>query len=220
MLLLRMVLLMIKSDLCLYDLETAKYFDEIDGGWDNPYGMDISSCVIYDAKIDEFKFFLHPDCRSDVCEYLNGRKAVSFNGVRFDSRVLLGNDRLVSEAPSKKAQIVNNDKYNWTEFDIYWHIVMHTAKYRTVHWTFEHQPKKICFRGGLKLNDVAKNTLGIEKNGDGADAPQLYKDGKYAELLQYNYQDVKILVDVYKFLMDEQYLINGFGEKIIMGGYN
>ena len=68
-------------------------------------------------------------------------------------------------------------------------------------------------RGGNKLDDFAENTLGNEfkKTGHGSDAPKLYKDGKYDELLSYNKQDVFITKLLYEHIKNKGYLVNGFG---------
>ncbi len=48
------------------------------------------------------------------------------------------------------------------------------------------------FAKGWKLDQVAQSNLQFTKNGDGALAPQLWKDGKFAELATYVIQDVKV----------------------------
>lgn len=51
----------------------------------------------------------------------------------------------------------------------------------------------------LKLNDVAKATLKIEKSGEGLQAVQWYKEGNWDDLIKYCMDDVKITRDVYEF---------------------
>ena len=49
------------------------------------------------------------------------------------------------------------------------------------------------FTSGWNLNSCAEGTLeGLKKTNDGAMAPLLWQDGKYAELATYVIQDVKI----------------------------
>lgn len=51
----------------------------------------------------------------------------------------------------------------------------------------------------IKLNDVAKATLGIQKSADGLQAMEWYKEGKMDLIKQYCEQDVKVTKEVYDF---------------------
>lgn len=51
----------------------------------------------------------------------------------------------------------------------------------------------------LKLNDVAKATLKIEKSGEGLQAVEWFKQGNWDDLIKYCMDDVKITRDVYEF---------------------
>lgn len=48
------------------------------------------------------------------------------------------------------------------------------------------------FAKGWNLQTIARANLTIEKSGDGADAPGLWKDGKWEELKAYVTQDVRV----------------------------
>ena len=51
----------------------------------------------------------------------------------------------------------------------------------------------------IKLNDIARATLQIEKSADGLQAMQWYKEGKIAEIKKYCEQDVKVTKDIYDY---------------------
>lgn len=51
----------------------------------------------------------------------------------------------------------------------------------------------------IKLNDIARATLQIEKSADGLQAMEWYKQGKIDEIKKYCEQDVKVTKDVYDF---------------------
>lgn len=51
----------------------------------------------------------------------------------------------------------------------------------------------------IKLNDIARATLQIEKSADGLQAMEWYKEGKIAEIKKYCEQDVKVTKDVYEY---------------------
>lgn len=51
----------------------------------------------------------------------------------------------------------------------------------------------------IKLNDIAKATLNIEKSADGLQAMEWYKEGKIDLIKQYCEQDVKVTKEVYDY---------------------
>ncbi|OGH64564.1 MAG: hypothetical protein A2821_01075 [Candidatus Magasanikbacteria bacterium RIFCSPHIGHO2_01_FULL_41_23] len=51
----------------------------------------------------------------------------------------------------------------------------------------------------IKLNDIAKATLNMEKTADGLQAMQWYKEGKIDLIKQYCEQDVKVTKEVYDY---------------------
>lgn len=51
----------------------------------------------------------------------------------------------------------------------------------------------------IKLDDVAKATLGTQKSGHGLQAVKWWKEGKIDEIREYCLQDVKVTKDVYEF---------------------
>jgi len=57
--------------------------------------------------------------------------------------------------------------------------------------------KTLGFR--LKLDDVAKATLGTQKSGNGLQAVEWYKQGEIEKIREYCLQDVKVTRDIYEF---------------------
>lgn len=57
--------------------------------------------------------------------------------------------------------------------------------------------KALGFR--LKLNDVAKATLGVEKSGHGLQATEWFKTGEWDKIEKYCVDDVRITRDLYEF---------------------
>lgn len=51
----------------------------------------------------------------------------------------------------------------------------------------------------IKLDNLAKTTLGVGKNGDGLEALRLYKQGRIDELKKYCTNDVKITKEIYDY---------------------
>ena len=45
------------QDFMVYDVETKKLPDEVDGGWNNVYGLGMSSAVVWASKTNQYYFF-------------------------------------------------------------------------------------------------------------------------------------------------------------------
>ena len=59
----------------------------------------------------------------------------------------------------------------------------------------------------LKLDDIAKATLKVQKSGHGLQAVQWYKEGKWDEIIKYCIDDVRITKDVYEFAHNNKQLM-------------
>lgn len=59
----------------------------------------------------------------------------------------------------------------------------------------------------IKLDDVAKATLGTQKSGHGLQAVTWWKQGKIDEIREYCLQDVKVTKDVYEFGVKNGYIL-------------
>lgn len=59
----------------------------------------------------------------------------------------------------------------------------------------------------IKLDDVAKATLGTKKSGHGLQAVQWWKEGKIDEIREYCLQDVKVTKEVYEFGLQNGYIL-------------
>ncbi len=58
---------------------------------------------------------------------------------------------------------------------------------------------KISFGRRLRLDDVAKATLGTKKSADGLQAVRWWREGKIAEIKKYCEQDVKVTKDLFEY---------------------
>lgn len=68
--------------------------------------------------------------------------------------------------------------------------------------------RRVGRKKGYKLSQICERTLGLEKNGSGASAPQLYAEGRYAELFDYCLNDVHITRMLYNHIIDHKYIID------------
>jgi hypothetical protein len=164
--------------LIAYDIETQKLAQHIPGGWDNIYGMDMSSCVTYNFQTDMYQFWNN---REKLCQYLNGNIALGYNSISFDSKVLLGNDRII-----ELNGITKNEKYSWQNIDIYaemWRNILNLDKSNYPLILQKIKETRIP-PGVFGLGPVSEATLKISKSGKGELAPMLFQQGKIFELLE------------------------------------
>jgi len=191
------------NDYVVMDAETQLLAEEIPGGWDNVFGMKMASAVTYDSKTDNYDFWTD---REKLNEYLNNKTVVTFNGIHFDSVLLLGSNRII-ELDGK----TRNEKFGWHNIDIYlemWRRIMKMDKsnYPKI---VEEQRKQRPPKGVFNLGVISEATLHHTKTGYGELAPQLFKEGRWAELFQYNLQDVRITKELFQFILKYRYLVTG-----------
>jgi DEAD/DEAH box helicase domain-containing protein len=143
-----------------------------------PHKLGFSVGVIYNSISEEYLVF---QSARDFAKYLlrfNGL-IVSFNGARFDLPVLL--DEI--DIDTFRAL------YNLPHIDILQHF------YLGVNGRFR-----------VGLDNIAQNTIGKGKTGNGADAPLLFQQGKMEELIAYCRNDVEITKAIYEFGYEQDYI--------------
>lgn len=203
------------KDTIVYDIEIANRVEDIPGGWNNPEAMLLGSAVAYSYNKDHYYFFLHPSSKEKLLQLLNESTVVGFNSIRFDSRVILGNDRSFNY----NARWTSSAKegYGWENYDIMFEYV--NSKYSLLgeedvfKWLDNPANHK---KGVFSLNGMAMGTFSQQKSGDGALAPVLYKQARYDELLEYNLRDVILTKKLFDHIQAYGYVIDGNGQKQMM----
>jgi len=188
------------KDILVYDIESLRLPDETPRGFDDPFGMGLGTGVVYSYKHDLYWFF-GPEEKEDMILTLTDTLVVSFNGVHFDNRVLLG-DR---EVP-------------WTDYDIFLKMINVKWDCDSLAEAIEKHGRRSVFMGGMKLDTVAQKTLMCKgKNGSGALAPHLIRQNKWKEVFEYNLQDVRLTKRLYDFIQEYGYVIEGSGTQLKVG---
>lgn len=198
------------SNCVVYDLEVINGPDDTPGGWDNPEGMGFASGVTYDYGKDLYEFFMHNAGAEALRTKLTNRIAISFNGVKFDSRVLLGNERAVNDGFT----FTLNRRYMWFNFDILLQYIKTRFQYLTVREAEKRLGDKHIHDGTFNLDALGRATLGIGKTGHGADAPVLYQKNQYDALLAYNLQDVRVTKKLFDFIRRHGYVVDNNGRSV------
>jgi hypothetical protein len=194
----------------VYDIEVMKGPDEVEGGWSNPEGMGFGTAVVYDYEEDLYHFF-GPSEADKLRDFLSTSLVVSFNGIKFDNAVLLGNDYLKRRSESGFTPI-------WEDFDILVEVVKAKYGVNTVSAAEAKVGADEVHDGTIGLNALAKATIGLEKTGHGSKAPQMIREGRLSEVFSYNLNDVRLTRMLYDFIQKYGYLIDGNGDQYLISG--
>lgn len=205
-------------DTIVYDLEISKTIEEA-GGWNNHNNMGLGSAVAYSFNQDRYFFYLHNSDKHKLVDLLNGNRVITYNGVGFDSKVILGEDREIEKTEKGVGILIYNKSrtVKWLEFDIYLQILKSQHNLSSDFDALGRFPKSK--KGGLKLGGVSQATMGVEqcKTSTGDEAPKMYKAGDYSSLLEYNLQDTILTRKLYDFLCKNDFVKDAFGSVINLG---
>jgi len=194
------------NDYVVFDVETQKSPDEVPGGWDNVYEMNMSCAAAWASDTNRFYLFGHTDEEKiRLCEFLNKKNVVTFNGITFDSRVLLGNDRKIHDDGT-----TSNQKYEWKNQDIYlamWKKIL--AFNGSVPELIKEIEKQKFSKGVFNLDSIIWATLKTRKLSNGVEAIKMFKEGKIWQLHEYVLQDCIVERDLFQFIRKFKYLVTG-----------
>tara|TARA_Y100001970_G_C14167811_1_gene822362 strand:+ start:339 stop:944 length:606 start_codon:yes stop_codon:yes gene_type:complete len=161
-----------------FDLETKYSADEV-GGWSNIEDMGMSIGVIWDTSDQKFHVYIEHQIKEMVDHFYRADKIVGFNHVGFDYRVVAG----VSHSESHERSILYTELVGLNNFDMLLEL------------------KKVLGHR-LKLESIARPTLGAGKSADGLQALKWYKEGKLDKIIEYCKVDVEVTRDIYLFALE------------------
>ena len=199
----------------IFDLETLKLPEEIDGGWDHPAGLQFGVATIYSYEKDQY-FFFAPHQQQDCINFLEKQTVVTFNGNRFDYCVLLSDDNVFVD---NQGIVCMSDGVGSVpllkSIDLFELVVC--SKFGTV--TVEEAFAKYGKIGGvldgtINLNAICEATLAKTKSGRGQDAPLLIREGRWQDIFAYNLQDVRVLRKLFEYVGNMGYCFDKKKRKI------
>lgn len=167
-------------------------------GWGNAHKAGISSAVAY--AVEEDRYYIYGDTAPEhYClaqQLMDADRVVGFNHVQFDYKLLATtldtdiNDFLMDSAPGER---------DWDLLQMIWGGI-----------------NRRDFAGVYGLDKVSTATLGTlgGKSGHGANAPELYRQGRFGELLDYNLRDVDLTQRLYRFIQQYGFVLNGVNNVI------
>jgi DEAD/DEAH box helicase domain-containing protein len=185
------------SDAIVVDVEIKKRIDEVPGGWDATDQLGVSCAVVYEFETDRFLVF---DDREDSLQLLQKRimrasDVIGFNTWKFDFPVIWGlKGRQRVTALEKTSRDIL--RMTWIALGL-----------NPDEFTDRHR--------GWSLENLCIGTLGRRKTGQGALAPDLYKEGKWGELISYCINDVALTRDLWKHIVTNRSVTNGVTDQTI-----
>ena len=161
-----------------FDLETKYSADEV-GGWGNIEDMGMSIGVIWDTLDKKFHVYIEHQIKEMVDHFYRADQIVGFNHVGFDYRVVAG----VRYADSHERSRLHTELAGLKNFDMLLEL------------------KKLLGHR-LKLESIARPTLGAGKSADGLQALKWYKEGKLDKIIAYCKVDVEVTRDVHLYALE------------------
>ena len=161
-----------------FDLETKYSADEV-GGWGNIEDMGMSVGVIWDDSDNQFHVYIEHQIQEMVDHFCRAAQIVGFNHVGFDYRVVAG----VHHADAHRRSQLYTKLAGLNNFDMLFEL------------------KKLLGHR-LKLESIARPTLGTGKSADGLQALKWYKEGKLDKIVEYCKVDVEVTRDLHRFAIE------------------
>lgn len=182
------------------DVEIQKNIEELPHGWADLHLMGVSVAAVWEDLSQRFKLYGPDDVEALRERILRADRVTTYNGNTFDFPVIFSCSREIWSNPGLDTERGDT---------------LYAAKVRLLDtsndllrriWQALGKREK-----GWKLGDVTKHTLGRGKIGEGADAPKLFQEGKWAKLIEYNLDDVCLTRDIGKFIDEHGYVLGPNG---------
>lgn len=167
----------------VFDLETRNNPAEV--GWKNFAAQGISYGCAWLSGCDEFRLYGEERLNLLIDDMFAADLIVGFNILDFDMPLL--------RATAERVDGVAIQDSRWDLLLVKCYDMLDDIR----------EALGTKFAKGWRLQQVAAANLGCNKNGDGAEAPQLWLDGKHAELCTYVLQDVKVERELWRYVLEQ-----------------
>jgi DEAD/DEAH box helicase domain-containing protein len=156
----------------VFDIETQRLVQEV-GGWDHIDKLGISVACAYDSKSDKYLTFTEKQHPHPGCGTIEDLISLC------EERLVIGYNIRGFDLPVLVPYGLNIQKVD--AFDIMYDL------------------EALTRQRFLKLETVARGTLGTGKSADGLQAVEWWKAGKIQPIIDYCLQDVKVTRDIFQF---------------------
>ena len=172
--------------IAVFDCEIKKRIEDCSKGWQSHDEMGISVCVIFDYVTMRYRVFDDKNS-AEALGILKGYDlVVGFNTVGFDWKLVNATWKSEAERRSKDFDVLR---------EIWIALGLNPNKF---------EPRT---HGGYKLDDVARETIGMSKTANGALAPIMFQESRIAELIDYCLEDVRIERTLFEFAATNGYVV-------------
>ncbi len=182
--------------IAVYDLEIKQPIESLVKGWNDHVNMGISCLCLFDYFTNRYRVFDDNSKLEALDILLTYDYIVGYNTVNFDYRVVTA----CWSIPQDKTRVSK-------DFDILREIWVSKGLNPDKFVPYTH--------GGVKLDDVAEETIHMKKTLDGATAPKYYQQGRLAEVIDYCLEDVRIEKTLFEFIIENGFVIRNNSRIII-----
>lgn len=179
----------------IYDIEIVKAIppkneeDRIEGieyceGWHDHTNMDIACICAYDYETNRYRVF------TNTLEFLglvwdSNRTLIGFNNINFDNKVIRADSHHVIDS-----------SICYDILQKIWAALGHGPE-------FNHET-----HAGYGLDACCKANFGLGKTDWGGNAPVLWQQGRYGEVIDYCLEDVRLTKMLFEKIDNDKYIIN------------
>jgi len=188
-----------------YIVLNAEPKHQSDSSWENIHQMGMAIGVTYSNYDDQYRFWTD---RTKLSKYLHNQTVISFNGLLFESVLLLGNDRIIQK--NGNVNSINGD-LRWANVDIYitmWRYIyqMDNSDYLAVIEKIKTTKHR---KGIFNLASIAKNTLNVNLNNQTLSIQDMYDQKMTSMIFEYALHSIRIIRDIYLFIRKYHYIVTG-----------
>jgi hypothetical protein len=175
-----------EKDIIVFDVETQNFFTDEGVGWNNFGALKISVVVAYSYKRDAYESFEEDELEKMAEWFGPAGKLVGFAMNRYDVPVL--NLYLKKLARLKNIEMPELDLWKKDRVDLLDEIERAMGR-------------------RISLSKLAEANLGVAKDSNGAQAIDMYKEGRMGELKEYCKKDVELTKLLYEKYINENSLL-------------
>lgn len=181
--------------IAVFDAEIKKRIEDCSNGWQSHDEMGISVLVIFDYVTMRYRVFDDKNAAEAIAILSTYDLIVGFNTVGFDWKLIKATWPAmfpISWNRVPDGAVLNADGCISRNFDIL----------REIWLTLGLDPNNFSPKthGGYKLDDVAWDTIRMRKTANGALAPIMFQEGRFADLVDYCIEDVRIEKTLFEFI--------------------
>jgi len=204
-------------NIIVLDLETLKSADDVPTGWNNKVALGISIGCYYSYGDGQFHFFDRHTLEETMTGFVESAcLLVSFNGISFDFPLMRGLLRQAAETPQSAGSGLDLFRSSvLVELcDRFKNLCAVSYDLLAEIWKIDPESKFV--RGVNSLDAIAKANGLAGKAMTGADAPRLWAQGRYAEVINYCAADVHKTRTLFEMVCSGKSLLRGNYQPIVL----